>query len=110
MIDLLKICKDLYKLPRSLTGQGVIDTIEYLKKTIPFKIKHIKSGTKVFDWNIPAEWNIKNAYVIENNSGKNESIFLRSVQKILDENKSKASVIIEKFKVQKNLEYLYEKL
>ena len=47
---------------------------------------------------------------IENNSGKNESIFLRSVQKILDENKSKASVIIEKFKVQKNLEYLYEKL
>jgi len=47
---------------------------------------------------------------VKNNSGKNESIFLRSVESILDKNKSKASAVIEKFKIQKNLEYLYENL
>ena len=46
---------------------------------------------------------------IKNNSGKNESIFLRSVENILSTN-NKAASAIEKFKKQKNLEFLYEKI
>ena len=46
---------------------------------------------------------------IKNNSGKNESIFLRSVEDILFNNKTKADIAIEKFKKNKNLEFLYEK-
>ena len=46
---------------------------------------------------------------IKNNRGSDESIFLRSVEEILNKNKSKANIIIEKFKDKKNLEFLYEK-
>jgi glutamate--cysteine ligase len=47
---------------------------------------------------------------IKNSSGKDESIFLRSVESVLNNNKNKATDTIEKFKDKKNLEFLYEKL
>ena len=47
---------------------------------------------------------------LKNGSGKNESIFLRSVENILNNNSSKAAVIIEKFKIEKNLDFLYEQI
>jgi glutamate--cysteine ligase len=46
---------------------------------------------------------------IKNNEGKDETIFLRSVESILNSNKNKADATIKKFKTQKNLEFLYEK-
>ena len=46
---------------------------------------------------------------IKNNRGEDESIFLRNVKHILNNNKNKANIAIEKFKNQKNLEFLYEK-
>jgi aminopeptidase-like protein len=69
-MDLLKFCKDLYKIPRSLTGKGVIETLDYIQKIIPIEIKQVKSGTKVFDWIIPPEWNIYDAYVIDVKTNK----------------------------------------
>ena len=69
-MDLLKFCKDLYKLPRSLTGKGVVKTLEYIQEIIPLEIKQVKSGTKVFDWTVPPEWNINDGYVIELSTGK----------------------------------------
>jgi len=47
---------------------------------------------------------------IKNNSGKDESIFLENIERILSNNKNKASITIENFKTQKNLEFLYEKI
>ena len=56
----------LFPLNRSLTGEGVRKTLNIIKKEFPkLKIKKIKSGTKVFDWKIPDEWNVFNAYVID---------------------------------------------
>ncbi len=56
----------LFPITRSLTGKGVKDTLGIIKKEFPrLKIKKIKSGTKVFDWKIPDEWNISDAYVID---------------------------------------------
>ena len=70
MMDLLKFCKDLYKLPRSLTGKGVVKTLEYIQEIIPIEIKQVKSGTKVFDWTVPPEWNIRDGYVIQVSTGR----------------------------------------
>src|SRR5210317_1080452 len=57
---------ELFPLTRSLTGQGVKKTLNIIQKEFPkLKIKKFKSGTKVFDWNIPEEWNVTDAYVID---------------------------------------------
>jgi len=69
-LNLIKFCKDLYKIPRSLTGKGVVKTLKYIQEIIPIEIKQVKSGTNVFDWIVPPEWNIRNGYVIEVSSGK----------------------------------------
>ena len=56
----------LFTLTRSLTGNGVKKTLNIIQKEFPtLKIKKFKSGTKVFDWNIPEEWNVTDAYVID---------------------------------------------
>src|SRR6056300_1180705 len=56
----------LFPITRSLTGNGVKKTLNIIQKEFPkLKIKKIKSGTKDFDWNIPEEWNVTDAYVID---------------------------------------------
>ena len=58
--------RKLFHINRSLTGSGVRKTLNILKKEFPkLKIKKMRSRTKVFDWNIPAEWNVTDAYVID---------------------------------------------
>ncbi len=62
--------KELSKIYRSITGDGVVKTLNFLKTKLP-ELKEIKfkSGTKVFDWIIPDEWNVNDAY-ISNLKGK----------------------------------------
>ena len=56
----------LFLICRSITGEGVRETLFLIKKYIPkLKIFEVPSGTKVFDWKIPPEWNVKNAYVLD---------------------------------------------
>lgn len=62
-MDLLKICKELYPIYRSITGIGVRKSINILQKHVNFQIHEIPSGTNVFDWIIPSEWNINNAFI-----------------------------------------------
>ncbi len=58
--------KKLFPLNRSITGSGINETLKIIKKEFPkLKIHSVKSGTQVFDWKIPPEWNIKSAYVID---------------------------------------------
>jgi len=57
------LMKELYPICRSITGDGVRKTLKIIKKHIPLKILEIPSGTKVFDWTIPNEWNIRDAYI-----------------------------------------------
>tara|TARA_B100000787_G_C16191843_1_gene298033 strand:- start:1808 stop:3091 length:1284 start_codon:yes stop_codon:yes gene_type:complete len=57
---------NLYPICRSLTGKGIVKTLKIIQNEFPsLKIKKIKSGTKVFDWHIPSEWNITDAYVLD---------------------------------------------
>ena len=63
--------KTLFPLNRSLTGKGIKNTLKIIKKEFPkLKNKKIKSGTKVFDWRIPQEWNISDAFIIDKNGNK----------------------------------------
>lgn len=57
----------LYPIPRSITGSGYRKSLEIIKKYIPFKIYKFKSGSKVFDWKVPLEWTVKNAFLKVNN-------------------------------------------
>lgn len=68
-----KMFKDLFPINRSITGIGVRNTFDYIiKNHLPdAQIKSMKSGKKVFDWTIPDEWEISEAYVI---NGRGEKI------------------------------------
>ena len=56
----------LFPINRSITGNGTLKTLKIIKKEIPnLKIKKIKSGSKVFDWTIPDEWNVKEAFILD---------------------------------------------
>ena len=62
---------DLFKICRSITGKGTEKTLRKIKDYFPkLKIRKVKSGTKIYDWKIPDEWNIKDAYVLDKNKVK----------------------------------------
>ncbi len=62
------IC-DLYPICRSITGNGFRETLRIIQQHIPIKVHEVSTGTQVFDWTVPKEWNIKDAY-IKNSQGE----------------------------------------
>lgn len=53
----------LYPICRSITGNGVRETLSHVKGHIPIEIHEVPTGTQVFDWSVPLEWNITDAYI-----------------------------------------------
>ncbi len=62
---LYRFAERLYPICRSITGQGVRQTLALIAARVPLKIHEVRSGTKVFDWQIPPEWNVEDAAVID---------------------------------------------
>jgi len=66
-----KWAEKIFPYNRSLTGEGVVKTLNFVKSKLPkIKIKKIRSGSKVFDWKVPYVWNIKDAYIKNSRGNK----------------------------------------
>jgi aminopeptidase-like protein len=60
---LFALVKRLYPICRSITGNGVRETLQVIKEIIPIEVREVPSGTPVLDWNVPDEWNIRDAWI-----------------------------------------------
>jgi aminopeptidase-like protein len=61
--DIFNLCERLYPICRSITGNGVRQTLAILQEHIDIDIHEVPTGTPVFDWTVPKEWNIKDAWI-----------------------------------------------
>ena len=68
---------ELYPICRSITGNGLRETLRHIEEKIPLQIHEVPSGTPVFDWTIPREWNVRDAYV-KNSRGQRVIDFQQS--------------------------------
>jgi aminopeptidase-like protein len=65
-----QLIQRLYPICRSITGNGVRETLNIIKEYIPLEVHEVPTGTKVFDWSVPKEWNIRDAYVKDSNGAR----------------------------------------
>ena len=77
------LVRDLYPICRSITGNGVRETLRRVDEHIPLKVREVPTGTRVFDWTVPKEWNIRDAYV-RNSDGTKVIDFKKSSLHILN--------------------------
>src|SRR6267378_7692833 len=68
--DMLAFVEELYPICRSITGDGVRKTLHLINKRIPLEITEVPTGTQVFDWAVPKEWNITDASVKDLNGNR----------------------------------------
>jgi aminopeptidase-like protein len=61
--EMYALAAELYPICRSITGDGVRQTLGILKRVLPVTVHEVPSGTPVLDWTVPREWNIRDAYV-----------------------------------------------
>lgn len=68
--ELYSLVEELYPICRSITGDGVRETLKKLQAHVALTIHEVPTGTQVFDWTVPKEWNIRDAYIKDGNGEK----------------------------------------
>jgi len=61
--EMIELMRELYPIPRSLTGDGVRQTLARISQEVPLEVAEVPSGTQVFDWTTPKEWNVDAAWI-----------------------------------------------
>ena len=61
--SLHQFAAELFPICRSITGDGIRKTLSIIGERIPLKLFEVPTGTEVFDWTVPKEWNIREAYI-----------------------------------------------
>lgn len=81
--ELHRLVELLFPICRSITGDGVRQTLEILSNYIPLRKVEVPTGTQVFDWTVPKEWHIRDAYVMDS-TGRRVVDFKRSNLHVLN--------------------------
>ena len=81
--EIYELIVELFPICRSITGNGFRQTMDVLKRYIPLEIHEVPTGTQVFDWTVPKEWNIRDAYVM-NSRGERIIDFQKSNLHVLN--------------------------
>ncbi len=63
--QLYSFAEQLYPICRSITGSGIRETLRLIQERIPLETFDVPTGTRVFDWAVPKEWNIRDAYIAD---------------------------------------------
>ncbi|HSL81375.1 MAG TPA: DUF4910 domain-containing protein, partial [Thermoanaerobaculia bacterium] len=58
-----ELASRLYPIPRSITGDGVRRTLAALRELVPLEVHEVPTGTRVLDWTVPPEWNVREAWI-----------------------------------------------
>ena len=90
--DMYELMERLYPITRSITGEGVRKTLKIFQDSIDLQIHEVPTGTKVFDWTVPEEWNIDDAYIMNKNG-----------EKIVDFKKSNIHILQYSEKIEKKI-------
>lgn len=61
--EIFALAERIYPICRSITGNGVRQTLREIGRHIPLDVHEVPTGTPVLDWTVPREWNIRNAYI-----------------------------------------------
>jgi aminopeptidase-like protein len=61
--EMMELMHELFPIPRSLTGEGVRETLATLGRDLPLETVETRSGTKVFDWTVPREWTVRGGWI-----------------------------------------------
>ena len=75
--EMYQLISELFPICRSITGNGVRQTLRLIQQHVSLQVHEVPTGTKVLDWTVPREWNVEDAYV-RNSAGEKVIDFRRS--------------------------------
>ena len=59
------LATELYPICRSITGAGLRETLRRIQRLVSLELHEVASGTRVLDWTVPKEWNVRDAWVAD---------------------------------------------
>jgi aminopeptidase-like protein len=65
-----RFAAELYPICRSITGDGIRQTLSLVQQRIPLELHNVPTGTPIFDWTVPKEWNIRDAWIKDSKGRK----------------------------------------